>query len=82
MGLLTWVFVGFLAGGLARLFVPGSKRLGCAGTIALGLLGSLVGGTLGNLVGGDGLDFAAAGLLGSAFGAFLVLGVVQLFTRD
>ena len=80
MGLLTWVFIGLVAGLLARLLVPGSRDLGCAGTIALGLVGSLVGGTLGNVVGGDGLDLATAGFLGSIFGAFVVLGLVQLLT--
>jgi len=80
MGVLTWLFVGLLAGLLARVLVPGSRKLGCAGTIALGLVGSLVGGTLGNVVGGEGLDVATAGLLGSIFGAFVVLGLVQILT--
>ena len=75
------MMIGLLAGALARLLVPHSKHLGCAGTIALGLMGSVVGGTLGNLVGGDGLDLAAAGFLGSVFGAFIVLGLVQLMSR-
>ncbi|MDH3706614.1 MAG: GlsB/YeaQ/YmgE family stress response membrane protein [Acidimicrobiia bacterium] len=80
MGLLSWLLVGLVAGAIARALVPGSRHLGCAGTLALGLLGSLVGGTLGNVVGGDGVDFAAAGLLGSILGAFVVLGAVQLLT--
>lgn len=80
MGLLLWLFVGLVAGAVARVLVPGSRHLGCAGTLALGLVGSLVGGTLFNVVGGDGLDIATAGLLGSIVGAFVVLGLVQLLT--
>lgn len=83
MGILTWLVIGLIAGGIARLVVPGQTNLGCLGTMVLGLAGSLLGGFLGNLIFGDELRVSASGLIGSVAGAIIVLLLLKLFTgRD
>lgn len=77
MGLIAWIFVGLVAGVVARMIVRPGKRLGCLGTTAIGLAGSLVGGTLANVLAGDGLDVAVSGVLGSIFGAVLILALAR-----
>ena len=81
MGILTWIVVGLIAGAIARLLVPGRSGLGCLGTIVLGLVGSFVGGFLGNLIFEDELRLSASGLIGSIFGAIIVLALLMLATR-
>ena len=76
MSLIWWLLIGLVAGGIARLLVPGRDPIGWLGTLILGLVGSVVGGFLGQLVGGEGLhleEFTPAGLLGSVIGAVIAL---------
>ena len=52
MGIISWIFFGFIVGLLARLFVPGPSDIrGCLPTILLGILGSVVGGFIGRGLG-------------------------------
>jgi uncharacterized membrane protein YeaQ/YmgE (transglycosylase-associated protein family) len=81
VGVLAWLAIGFIGGLIARIIVRPGHQLGCLGTIAVGLVGSLVGGTLVNVLAGDGLDVAASGILGSIFGAVLILALARLQTR-
>ncbi len=78
MGVLAWIAVGFIAGVVARIVVRPGRPLGCLGTIAVGLAGSLVGGTVANVLAGDGFDIAASGIIGSIFGAVLILALARL----
>src|SRR3954451_4502459 len=75
VGLLSWIVLGFLAGLLARVFVPGSGARGCVSTTVIGILGSLVGGAIaGWLRGGDWVrSFNFTNLLVAAFGAIILL---------
>jgi len=41
------LFIGIVAGFVARLLVPGRNRLGFWGTVLLGIVGSIVGGLVG-----------------------------------
>ncbi|MCU1353028.1 MAG: hypothetical protein JWM05_2237 [Acidimicrobiales bacterium] len=54
MGVLGWIVVGLIAGGLARM-ATGAQKRGCLGTMAIGILGGLLGGALFNLAGGHGI---------------------------
>ncbi|PRX43623.1 putative membrane protein YeaQ/YmgE (transglycosylase-associated protein family) [Prauserella shujinwangii] len=47
MGILGWVILGLLAGGIAKLLMPGRDPGGCFLTILLGIGGALLGGWLG-----------------------------------
>lgn len=74
--LLTFLFVGFLAGLIARALVSGPGPKGVVRTTLLGLVGSLVGGFLAHVALGKdpaGGPVQWSGLLGSVLGAVLVL---------
>jgi uncharacterized membrane protein YeaQ/YmgE (transglycosylase-associated protein family) len=82
--ILWWLIVGAVAGGLARLLIPGKQPLGLLWTIALGLLGSAVGGYISSLLYGyEPLEpgFHLAGLGMSAVGSILLLGAYVAISR-
>jgi uncharacterized membrane protein YeaQ/YmgE (transglycosylase-associated protein family) len=70
MGILGWIVVGFIAGGLAR-WVTGARKRGCLATLVVGILGALIGGTLFRLASGDDVNTFDDFDLGSIFVAFL-----------
>lgn len=76
-GILGWIVIGLLAGGIAKLLMPGKDPGGCIVTILLGIAGALLAGFLGRAVGwydsGDG-----AGFLAAIVGAFLILLIYRL----
>jgi uncharacterized membrane protein YeaQ/YmgE (transglycosylase-associated protein family) len=84
VGILGWLFVGFVAGGLARL-VTGAEKRGCLGTIVVGVLGALLGGALFRLATGDRastFDDVDLGSIVVAFlGAALLLLVLEALGR-
>ena len=79
-GVLGWIVIGLLAGGIAKLLMPGKDPGGCIVTILLGIAGALLAGYLGKMVGwykpGE-----AAGFLAAIVGAFLILLVYRLVLR-
>lgn len=79
MGFFGVLMVGFIAGVLARLFVPGDGQLGWFATLLIGVAGSLFGGFLGKLMEGR-LEVTATGLFGSVVGAVIVLVVYRMAT--
>lgn len=74
MGVFLWIiFIGFVAGIIARLIMPGeNKPKGFILTTALGIAGALLATFLGNAAGfyraGEG-----AGFIGATLGALLIL---------
>lgn len=73
MGIIGFIIVGLIAGFIARAVVPGKDSMGIIATIVLGMIGSFVGGLLGSLFSNDGIDFSAAGIIGSIIGAIIAL---------
>ena len=70
------LFVGIVAGFLARLFVPGEDNFTWWQTILIGVIGSFVGGFLGYVLFGFDDDEGAiqpGGIFGSIIGAVIVL---------
>ena len=77
MGLIAWIVVGLVAGGLARWIVK-DDRSGCLYTMIVGVLGALIGGALMNAAGDEGInDFGLRSILVAALGAILLLLVLQ-----
>jgi uncharacterized membrane protein YeaQ/YmgE (transglycosylase-associated protein family) len=76
-GFIIYVlFIGIIAGYLARLLVPGKDKLGFWATALLGIVGSFIGGFLGYLIFNHDLSegaFQASGLFGSVIGAIIAL---------
>jgi uncharacterized membrane protein YeaQ/YmgE (transglycosylase-associated protein family) len=78
MGLIGWIVVGLIAGGLARLIVPGRDPIGCLGTMLLGIVGSFVGGALGSLVFEGEFNIRAANSIwGAILGAIVALLILR-----
>ena len=79
-GIIAWIVIGLLAGGIAKLLMPGKDPGGCIVTILLGIAGALLAGFLGRAIGwygpGDG-----AGLIGATLGAIIVLMIYGYMRR-
>lgn len=79
-GFIAWIFIGLIAGGLAKLLMPGKDPGGCFITILLGIAGAMLAGFLGRAIGwyeaGEG-----AGFLAAIVGAFLILLAYRLFLK-
>jgi uncharacterized membrane protein YeaQ/YmgE (transglycosylase-associated protein family) len=76
-GIIGWIVIGGIAGGIAKLLMPGRDPGGCIITVLLGIVGALVAGWIGHAVGwyrtGEGAGFIAA-----IVGAFLLLLIYRL----
>jgi uncharacterized membrane protein YeaQ/YmgE (transglycosylase-associated protein family) len=74
--IIVLLVVGFIAGALARLLVPGPDPMSLAATWLLGVLGSFAGGFLGYLLFDhdkeDGV-IQLSGIIGSVIGAVVLL---------
>jgi uncharacterized membrane protein YeaQ/YmgE (transglycosylase-associated protein family) len=81
--LLAWVIFGLVAGGIAKLIMPGKDPGGCLVTSALGIVGALLGGWIGQQFLGvkvvAGFNMQALGL--AIFGALLILLAYRLFIQ-
>jgi uncharacterized membrane protein YeaQ/YmgE (transglycosylase-associated protein family) len=79
-GIIGWIVIGLLAGGIAKLLMPGRDPGGCIITILLGIAGALLAGFIGQSVGwyqaGEGAGFIAA-----IVGAFLILLLYRVVLR-
>jgi uncharacterized membrane protein YeaQ/YmgE (transglycosylase-associated protein family) len=55
MGIIAWIVLGLIAGGLAKLIMPGRDPGGIIVTMLIGIAGALVGGFVFSLFGGGGV---------------------------
>lgn len=77
MGILGWIVVGLLAGGIARWIVR-DDRTGCMYTMVIGVLGAIIGGWLMASIDERGIDkFSMRSIVVAALGAVLLLLVLQ-----
>jgi len=68
------VIIGFFAGFIARVLVPGKQAMSIPQTILLGIAGSFVGGFLGRLLFHHGSGFVqTSSWIGSIVGAVIIL---------
>ncbi len=79
-GIIGWIVIGLIAGGIAKLIMPGRDPGGCIVTILLGIAGALLAGFLGKTLGwygpGEGAGFIAATL-----GAIIILVIYRAVLR-
>ena len=71
--IIVWAVFGLIAGGIARLLMPGRDPMGCLATMALGIAGSFVGGFLASLLFRGAGEFSPASIIGSVIGALILL---------
>jgi uncharacterized membrane protein YeaQ/YmgE (transglycosylase-associated protein family) len=74
--ILWWILIGFVAGAIAKLIMPGKDPGGWIITILLGIAGAFVGGWLFGM-----LEIAGGGfttLIGAIIGALILLAIYRL----
>jgi len=74
--IISMIFVGLIAGFVARAVVPGPDPMGFWATILLGIVGSFIGGFLGYILfhkDASAGAFQTSGLIGSIIGAIIAL---------
>ncbi|HMU42897.1 MAG TPA: GlsB/YeaQ/YmgE family stress response membrane protein [Ignavibacteriaceae bacterium] len=80
MEIIGTLIVGFIAGVIAKLLMPGKDPGGCIITIILGIVGAFVATYLGKILGiyepGD-----TAGFIGATIGAMIILFLYRLFLK-
>jgi uncharacterized membrane protein YeaQ/YmgE (transglycosylase-associated protein family) len=82
MHFIGWLVFGFVAGGIARLLMPGHQPLGCFITSLLGIAGSFVGGLIGSIIHGGPMTIGEpSGWIGSIVGAVVILFLYGKFAK-
>lgn len=83
MSLLWMIFVGFVAGLLAKAITPGTKKepSGCLWTTLLGIAGSIVVGSLMDLLGIQGSGGTIATIFGATIGAVGLILLARKFWK-
>jgi uncharacterized membrane protein YeaQ/YmgE (transglycosylase-associated protein family) len=80
-GIIGWIVIGLLAGGIAKLLMPGRDPGGCIITILLGIAGALLAGFLGRAIGWYGPGDAGAGFIAAIIGAVVLLFIYRLIAN-
>ncbi len=86
ISIIIWLILGFLAGYLAKLIMPGPDGGGVILTTILGIVGAVVGGFIGSLLGFpmvssfDNIGGSIPSFLFAILGAIVVLAVYRLIT--
>ena len=86
ISILIWLILGFLAGYLAKLIMPGPDGGGVILTIILGIVGAVVGGFIGSLFGYpmvssfDNIGGSIPSFVFAVIGAIVVLAIYRLAT--
>lgn len=79
MGIFAWIFLGLLAGGIAKMLMPGKDPGGCLVTILLGVIGASVGGWIGTQLGwGSVQQFDMRGLGLAILGSLVLLLIYRM----
>ncbi len=74
MGIFSWVFLGLIAGILAKWIMPGKDPGGIIITIIIGISGALLGGFIGSILGlGTVTGFNLGSLILATVGALALL---------
>jgi uncharacterized membrane protein YeaQ/YmgE (transglycosylase-associated protein family) len=82
MGIISWIFLGLIAGALAKFLVPGKDPGGLIVTILIGIVGAILGGFLGSFIGlGKVESFDFGGIIIATLGAIILLVLYRLFRK-
>lgn len=82
MGIISWIFLGLIAGALAKFIMPGKDPGGIFVTILIGIVGGIVGGFLGTFIGlGKIQSFDLGGIFIATVGAILTLVIYRIVSK-
>jgi uncharacterized membrane protein YeaQ/YmgE (transglycosylase-associated protein family) len=82
LGLLGWIFVGFIAGSVSGWFVGSRSVSGCLPTMIVGIVGGVIGGWLAGAMGLGRIEGLIGALVFATIGAILVRLVLRAIERD
>ncbi|MPR33700.1 GlsB/YeaQ/YmgE family stress response membrane protein [Salmonirosea aquatica] len=83
MGILTWIFVGLVAGGIAKAIHPGKDPGGFIVTMLIGIAGAIVGGFIASALNMGTVDgFNIGSLFIAILGAILLLWLYRKFSGN
>jgi uncharacterized membrane protein YeaQ/YmgE (transglycosylase-associated protein family) len=80
MSILWTIIIGFVAGALAKLIMPGKDPGGIIVTILIGIAGSIVFTYLGQFIGFY-KEGETAGFIGATIGAIILLALYRMFKK-
>ncbi|MEP6847303.1 MAG: GlsB/YeaQ/YmgE family stress response membrane protein [Acidobacteriota bacterium] len=86
LSILIWLVLGFLAGYIAKIIMPGPDGGGVIMTTFLGILGAVVGGFIGTFVGYpmvsnfDNIGRSLPSFISSVIGAIVILALYRLIS--
>jgi uncharacterized membrane protein YeaQ/YmgE (transglycosylase-associated protein family) len=82
MGFIAWIFLGLVAGALAKFIMPGKDPGGFFVTILIGIVGGVLGGFLGTFIGlGKIESFDLGGIFIATLGAILLLIIYRIVRK-
>jgi uncharacterized membrane protein YeaQ/YmgE (transglycosylase-associated protein family) len=82
MGILSWILFGLIAGGLAKMIMPGKDPGGCLVTILIGIVGAVIGGFIATALGYGGITgFNLGSMLLAVLGAIILLLIYRMVVR-
>lgn len=82
MGIISWIFLGLIAGALAKFIMPGKDPSGCMVTAVIGIVGGMIGGYLGTFIGlGKIESFDLGGIFIATMGAIVLLIIYRLVMK-
>lgn len=83
MGIFSWIFLGLIAGALAKFIMPGKDPGGIFVTILIGIVGGVIGGFLGTFIGlGKVESFDIGGIFIATVGAIILLIIYRLVKKN
>ena len=82
LGLLGWIFVGFIAGSVSGWFVGSRSVSGCLPTMIVGIVGGVIGGWLAGAMRLGRIEGLIGALVFATIGAILVRLVLRAIERD
>jgi uncharacterized membrane protein YeaQ/YmgE (transglycosylase-associated protein family) len=82
LGLLEWIFIGFIAGAISGALVGGRTARGCLPNIVVGILGGIVGGWLADQMGFTSVNGLIAIIAVAVLGSLVVRLVLNAIARD
>jgi uncharacterized membrane protein YeaQ/YmgE (transglycosylase-associated protein family) len=83
INILLWIIFGALIGWIASIIMKTDEEQGALANIVVGIAGAFIGGYIVRLFGGSGVTgFNLTSFLVALLGAIVLLGIVNLFTRQ
>ena len=83
MGILSWIFLGLIAGAIAKFLVPGRDPGGIFVTIIIGIAGAILGGFIASVLGFGRVEaFNLGGIFIATLGAVLLLVIYHMLRKQ